>query len=133
MKARKGFLYVVTAFLVGLIVPFLIAGTTAGHTKTSQSLIFQVQSLIEKNYVEEVESEDLIYGALKGMLNSLDANSGFLTPKQVEAMKVDLEGEFGGIGFHFTIVDGYFTVISPIEDTPAERVGLKPNDKIANL
>ncbi|MDD3625881.1 MAG: S41 family peptidase [bacterium] len=132
MEKRRAVFYIFFAFVIGLLIPFLISGTGVNE-KTTQSLIFQVQSLIEKNYVEEVDDKEIIYGALKGMLNSLDSNSGFLTPEQNQEMKSDLQGEFGGIGIHFTIQDGIFTVISPIEDTPAEKVGLKPNDKIIKI
>ncbi|HDS09682.1 MAG TPA: S41 family peptidase [Firmicutes bacterium] len=132
MEKRRAVFYIFTAFVLGLVVPFLFAAKGVNE-KTSQNLIFQVQSMIENNYVEEVDNKDLIYGALKGMLNSLDSNSGFLTPEQAQEMRSDLVGEFGGIGIHFAIQDGIFTVISPIEDTPAEKVGLRPNDKIIRI
>ncbi len=132
MKGKRFLFYIFFAFVLGLSIPFLLGGKTISK-KTTQSLIFQVQSLVERHYVEQVEDRDLIYGALKGMLNTLDANSGFLTPEQTKEMKTDLKGEFGGLGLHFTVQDGVFTIISPIEDTPAERIGIKPNDKIIKI
>lgn len=132
MKRGKFLFYLITAFLLGIMVPFLIGGKSL-NASTTQSLIFQVQNLIENNYVEEVEKRDVIYGALRGMLENLDSNSGFLTPEQMKSMKIDLKGEFGGLGIYFAVKDGVFTVISPIEDTPAERIGIKPNDKIVKI
>ncbi|MFC1704460.1 S41 family peptidase [Candidatus Omnitrophota bacterium] len=90
-------------------------------------------SIIESEYVKEIESQDLIYGALKGMLSSLDAHSQFLDPDIYSELKVDTEGQFGGLGIEITIRDGLLTVITPIDDTPAWDVGLKAGDKIVKI
>lgn len=90
-------------------------------------------SMIRTDYVKEVNSKDLIYGALKGMLMSLDSHSQFLDPEAYKEMKVETEGKFGGIGIEITLKDGALTIISPIEDTPAFKAGLKPNDKIVRI
>lgn len=90
-------------------------------------------SIIRNDYVAPTQSKDLIYGALKGMLMSLDSHSQFMDPESFKEMKVETEGKFGGIGIEITLKDGVLTVISPIEDTPAFKAGLKPNDKIVRI
>jgi len=90
-------------------------------------------SLVRKNYVEDVKPKDLIYGALKGMVSSLDPHSGFLTPDQYKEMQVDTKGEFGGIGIQIGVKDGMLTVIAPIEDTPADKVGIEAGDRIIKI
>ena len=90
-------------------------------------------SAIKSEYVEEPEAKDLIYGALKGMLSSLDAHSQFLKPDDYNELKVDTEGKFGGLGIEITMKDGILTIITPIEDTPAWREGLKAGDLIVKI
>lgn len=90
-------------------------------------------SIVRKNYVEDVKTKDLIYGAIKGMLNSLDPHSGFMSPEAYKEMQVDTKGEFGGIGIQLGIKDNILTVIAPIEDTPAYKEGIKAGDKIIKI
>lgn len=90
-------------------------------------------SLVRKNYVEEAKPKDLIYGAIKGMLSSLDPHSGFLNPDAYKEMQAETKGEFGGIGIQIGIKDGMLTVIAPIEDTPADRAGIKAGDRIIKI
>lgn len=93
----------------------------------------EVLTIVERSYVEEVKVKDLIYGAIRGMLNSLDPHSGFLTPESYKEMQVDTKGEFGGLGIQIGIKDGILTVIAPIEDTPAYKAGIKAGDKIIKV
>ncbi len=90
-------------------------------------------SIIQLDYVEEKTSKDLIYGALKGMLKSLDPHSQFMTPDIYQEVKIETEGEFGGLGIEITIQDELLTIISPIDDTPAHRAGLKAGDRIVKI
>lgn len=90
-------------------------------------------SIIRSDYTEETKSKDLIYGALKGMLSSLDPYSQFMDPDTYNEMKIETEGEFGGIGIEITIKDNLLTIISPIDDTPAYNAGLKAGDKIVKI
>ncbi|MBN3038046.1 MAG: S41 family peptidase [Candidatus Omnitrophica bacterium] len=90
-------------------------------------------TLIRSDYVEDTKYKDLIYGALKGMLSSLDPYSQFLDPDAYKEVKVETEGEFGGLGIEITVKDGILTIISPIDDTPAFKVGLKADDKIVKI
>lgn len=90
-------------------------------------------AIIDSEYVDDTKAKDLIYGALKGMLGSLDPHSQFMDPETYNELKVDTEGRFGGLGIEITIKDGLLTVVSPIEDTPAWKAGLKPNDRIVKI
>ncbi len=90
-------------------------------------------STIQLDYVEEKSSKDLIYGALKGMLQSLDPHSQFMDPDTYNEMKIETEGEFGGLGIEITIQDNLLTVIAPIDGTPAEKAGLKSGDHIVKI
>jgi len=89
-----------------------------------------VLSIVEQNYVEEVDTKDLIQGAIKGMLTSLDPHSSYMKPDEFKELKVETEGSFHGIGIEITIRDNVLTVVSPIEGTPASKKGLKAGDKI---
>lgn len=88
---------------------------------------------IQSDYVEERDVKELIYGALKGMLTSLDPHSQFLTPEEYNELRQETKGEFGGLGIEITIRDDLLTVVTPIEDTPAWRAGIKSGDKIVRI
>lgn len=90
-------------------------------------------SLVSEEYVDTPQSQDLIYGALKGMLSSLDPYSEFLDPDSRKELETDTEGKFGGLGIEIAVRDELLTVISPIEDTPAWKAGLKPGDRIVKI
>jgi len=93
----------------------------------------EAMSIVRKNYVEDTKPKDLVYGAIKGMLGSLDPHSAFMSPEQFKEMQVDTKGEFGGLGIQIGIKDGMLTVIAPIEDTPAYKAGIKAGDKIIKI
>ena len=90
-------------------------------------------AVIEAKYVEEKTSQDLVYGAMRGLALSLDAYSQFLTPEDYKNLLVETEGRFGGLGIEITIRNGLLTIISPIEDTPAWRAGIKAGDIIIKI
>lgn len=90
-------------------------------------------NIIEKNYVEDVKMDTLIQGAIKGMLSELDPHSSYLTPDMFKEFKVETKGEFGGLGITISIKENILTIISPIEDTPADKAGLKAGDKIIKI
>ncbi len=96
-------------------------------------LFTDVLSIIRRSYVEEVDMQELVYGAVNGMLASLDPHSSFMPPEVYKELKIDTSGEFGGLGIEITIRDGILTVVSPIEDTPADRVGLQAGDLIVKI
>jgi carboxyl-terminal processing protease len=92
-----------------------------------------VLAIVQKNYVEPVSTKDLIDGAITGMLASLDPHSAYLTPDLYRDLQVETRGSFGGLGIEITIRNGVLTVVSPIEDTPAYKAGVKPNDQIVKI
>jgi len=92
-----------------------------------------ILSIVKKNYVEEVETKNLLNGAINGMLTSLDPHSAYLTPELYRELQSDTQGRFGGLGIEITIKGGILTVVSPIEDTPAAKAGIKPGDQIFKI
>ncbi|WP_028586750.1 S41 family peptidase [Desulfocurvus vexinensis] len=92
-----------------------------------------VLDLVEKNYVHEVTRDELVNGAIKGMLEQLDPHSTYMEPEEFQEMQIRTTGEFGGIGIEITLRDGRLTVIAPIEDTPAFEAGLKSGDIILEI
>src|SRR5881398_3071675 len=92
-----------------------------------------ILSIIQKNYVDEVQTKQLIEGAINGMLASLDPHSAYLTPDLYKELQVDTKGSFGGLGIEITNRNGILTVVSPIEDTPAYRAGVKSGDQIMKI
>lgn len=96
-------------------------------------IFLKVLNHVENNYVEEVNLKSLTYGAINGMLATLDPHTNFLPPDVFKEIKVDTSGQFGGLGIEITVKEGILTVISPIEGTPADKAGLKAGDKIVKI
>lgn len=96
-------------------------------------LFIDAMEVVRKQYVNSVEDKKLIYGALKGMLVSLDPYSAFLEPAMKEELQMETKGEFQGVGMEITLKDGIITVVSPIEDTPAWNAGIKSGDRIIEI
>jgi carboxyl-terminal processing protease len=92
-----------------------------------------VFATIKNNYVEEVSDEDLISGAISGMLTDLDPHSAYLDAEAFKEMRTSTQGQFGGLGIEIGTEDGFVKVISPIEDTPAERAGMRAGDLIIKV
>jgi len=92
-----------------------------------------VLGLLQKEYVEETNSKDLVYGAIKGMLETLDPHSAFMPPSVYKEMQEESRGRFEGLGIEITVKEGILTVISPIEDTPAFRAGIQSGDQILKI
>lgn len=104
-----------------------------GKTYDNLEIFADVLSIVEQSYVEEVDPEKLVDGAINGMLRSLDPHSSFMTPELYKEMQVETEGEFGGIGIEITIKDDILTVVTPIEDTPAWKAGIEAGDRIVKV
>ncbi|MDF1578736.1 MAG: S41 family peptidase [Desulfurivibrionaceae bacterium] len=102
-------------------------------TYKSLEVFSNVLSLIQKNYVENVDATEVLQGAIRGMLTSLDPHSSYLKPDDFRELKLETKGSFTGIGIEITIRDSALTVVSPIEDTPGDRAGLKAGDKIVRI
>jgi carboxyl-terminal processing protease len=96
-------------------------------------LFNKVLYLIESQYYREIDTDKLIQGAIRGMMNTLDPHSQFLEPDVFSKMQEDTKGEFGGLGIEVSQKDGTIVVITPIEDTPAFRAGVKPGDRIVEI
>lgn len=107
--------------------------SAAGEGYEELRTFTEVLSMVKKHYVEEVKTKDLVYGAIKGMLSSLDPHSSFMPPDAYKDMQVETKGEFGGLGIQVGLKEKVITVIAPIEDTPAFRAGIKAGDKIVSI
>jgi len=135
-KNKKLLLVISMVLILGFIISIgWMRRVSAVNKETYEKLkVFtDVLSLVEKNYVEKVDMEELIYGAIKGMLRVLDPHSSFMSPDLYKELKVETKGMFGGLGIVITMKEGILTVISPIEDTPAFRVGIKAGDRIVKI
>jgi carboxyl-terminal processing protease len=126
--------------LVMFALPISIAGaadTNAELAKKSRyeklELFNKILYLIESQYYREVDIEKLIEGALNGMMNTLDPHSAFLDKEVFAKMQEETSGEFGGLGIEVTQKDGVLVIITPIEDSPAYRAGIKAGDKIVEI
>ncbi len=138
-KKTKVFLslFFVSVFLLGIMIGAQGKKTAQGgenkeiyeYLRTFSDVI----DLVKRNYVEEVKDKDIVYAAIKGILESLDPHSSFLPPDMYKEMQTDTKGEFGGIGIEITIKDGFPIVITPIEDTPAFKAGMKSGDHIVKI
>jgi len=107
----------------------VLATETYEELKTFTEVLAHVQ----KHYVEEVKSKDLVYGAIRGMLATLDPHSAFMPPDLYKEVQVETKGEFGGVGIQIGMKDNRLTVIAPIDGTPAERAGVKAGDFIIKV
>jgi len=135
---RKKIIVSLFYFVLGLFILASIALSQQEKDKREDlyrqvGLFSDALAVIESDYVEEASPKDLIYGALKGMLASLDLHSQFMDPDTYNELKVGTKGKFGGLGIEVTMKDGLLTVITPIEDTPAWRAGIKPLDRIVKI
>jgi carboxyl-terminal processing protease len=126
---------VAIAVIIGTIGTGFYRDILAKSDETYKGLrIFaDVIDLIEKNYVDPVETKKLIKNAIEGMVRGLDPHSTFLPPDAYKELRIDTHGEFTGIGISITMRNGFVTVISPIEGTPAYRAGIKAMDKIIKV
>jgi carboxyl-terminal processing protease len=139
MRAGKPVTKVVVAALVLAALTLSLGGTSTSKgvdpaaTYEHLKLFTDVLSIIQNQYVDETEPREVIYGAVRGMLRSLDPHSSFLDPESYREMQVETSGAFGGLGIEITVRDDQLTVVAPIEGTPAWRAGVKPGDKIIKI
>ena len=116
-----------------LIILFIAFSNNANNYIKKLKTLTQVIRLVNENYVEEVDMNDVLDGAIIGLLDKLDPHSSYLNVELLEEMQENFSGEFEGIGIEFSILDGYITVISPIPETPSDRAGLLSGDKIVKI
>ena len=129
---RKGFLLTLAAAV------FLLASSVHGELSKADTyeglkLFSDVIEELEKNYVEPVDTRELIEEAIHGMVESLDPHSTFMPPEAFENLQSETRGDFGGIGIVITKENGQLTVVSPIEGTPAYKAGIQANDVIIKV
>jgi len=105
----------------------------ASETYEDLQIFAEVLDKVKKHYVEETKDKELIQGAVRGMLTSLDPHSSYMTPEMYKEMQVETKGEFGGLGIQIGIKDNRLTVIAPIEDTPAFTAGIQAGDFITKV
>ncbi|RLD10158.1 MAG: hypothetical protein DRI44_06800, partial [Chlamydiae bacterium] len=118
----------------------IIVFTSSAENKKNPDDIFPLLDLmattiaiVQSDYVKDVNVSNIVYGALHGMLRSLDPHSEFMEPAEADELRINTAGEFGGIGIEIGVLDNYPLVIAPIEDTPAFDAGLLPKDKIIKI
>lgn len=119
----------------------LLTGVLIGHglvqakpdTYDELKAFTQALELIKRNYVEEPDTKDLIQGAIKGMVQSLDPHSSFMAERAFKEMNMDIKGEFQGVGIQISVKNSQLMIISPIEGTPGDRAGLAAGDKILKI
>ena len=96
-------------------------------------LLNKVLNIVDREYIEETEQDDLIEAAINGIFKSLDPHSSYLPPKDFANLQSDTSGEFGGIGIEVTMENELIQVISPIDETPAQKAGLLSGDYITHI
>jgi carboxyl-terminal processing protease len=134
-KTKMGWVMV---FAITLAVGFLIGkvwdrAVMATETYEELKTFSEVLSHVQKHYVEDVKTKDLVYGAIRGMLATLDPHSAFMPPDVYKEVQVETKGEFGGVGIQIGMKENRLTVIAPIDGTPAERAGVKASDVILKV
>src|SRR5712671_2423344 len=111
------------------------ASTSANTAETYKqlNLFGDVLEIVRNGYADEVKDDQLVEGAINGMLTALDPHSNYLNSKNFNDMKVQTRGEFGGLGIEVSMENGLVKVVSPIDDTPAAHAGLKPGDLVTHI
>jgi carboxyl-terminal processing protease len=135
-KHRSSLLLVLFCFsLVFVLSGQVVNSVSAIPREDYESLetFTSILSIVKKNYVDDVNAKDLVAGAINGMLSSLDPHSAYLTPDLYKELQMDTQGRFGGLGIEITVRNGILTVVSPIEDTPAYKAGVKAGDQIIKI
>ena len=137
---KRFFLAAITGVMLGAVVTTQIAGPLVAQEAGKKAAVYEQLDLfgdiferIRAQYVEEVDEADLIEAAIKGMLTSLDPHSSYLAPDDAADMRVQTRGEFGGLGIEVTQEEGFVKVVSPIDDTPADKAGMQAGDFITHV
>lgn len=117
---------------VCIVVPSNIYALTEDGYKELH-VFSKVLHIVEDNYVEKIDEKDTINGAIRGMLRTLDPHSVYMSPEVYKELKVDTSGRFNGVGLEVAVRDGWITVITPIQGSPAEKAGLQTGDRIIKI
>ncbi len=126
---------VAAAFFGGLAVDHVASAArrTSAQPYRPLDIFSDVLANVENSYVEEVNEKDLVYGAIDGMMARLDPHSVFMRPDVYRQMRDETTGEFEGLGLELTVEDGEMTVISPVAESPGDRAGIKPGDRLVSI
>jgi carboxyl-terminal processing protease len=133
---RSGLIAIVAATMIVFSLRQDVGAASSGNsaeTYKQLNLFGEVFERVRAEYVDDVSDDTLVESAINGMLTSLDPHSNYLNTKNFNDMKVQTRGEFGGLGIEVSMENGLVKVVSPIDDTPAARAGLKPGDLITHL
>ena len=131
----KHWMSITAVFLVFILMTGSYSQVLASDEKKYETLklFTEVLEELEKNYVDEVDADELIHNAIKGMVGNLDPHSSFMPPEAFDDLQDDTKGEFSGIGIVITMKEGILTVVSPIEGTPAYKAGIQAGDIIIKI
>ncbi len=132
LRTRRARVYLLITALCLLSIAGIVLARSSS-LRDSLILFNEVITRVRDNYVERVDLEKMIYGAIRGMMNTLDPHSQFLTKKQYDDLMISTHGSFGGLGIQIDIRNGWLTVIAPIEGTPAYRMGIRGGDRIVKI
>jgi len=136
LKTRHNhFFYKTTIFIVLIVFCIINNGDqdiSAGTKEAYKNIevLSEVLHKIQRNYVEKTDPKDALYGAIKGMVRTLDPHSSFMSPEEYQEFMIDTKGKFSGVGIEITMRNHVLTVVSPIEGTPAFKAGIKAGDQI---
>jgi carboxyl-terminal processing protease len=133
MRTRTIVTLALAAFFIAAPLRAAPAKTPTDNTYEQMKLLVDVLGYVQDNYVEDVDSQKLVYGAAEGMVRTLDPFSQFLPPEMNREMKTETEGQFGGVGLRLNLKDDWLTVLTPMPGSPAYRLGILPNDRIAEI
>ncbi|MBF0124107.1 MAG: S41 family peptidase [Magnetococcales bacterium] len=135
-RSVKRYSFVLLLLIIATFVTALVGSNVlaVGQVTYEKLRVFsEAYDKIRQSYVEEVDDQKVLYGAIQGMLRTLDPHSSFLTPENFKEMKVDTRGEFGGLGIEISRGDRAIKIVAPIEDTPAHQAGIQPGDLIVKI
>ena len=121
------------SFFLGTSVFAEISQKEKEATYQQLEIFSNVLSILQENYVEEINAQEVLNGAIRGLLFSLDPHSSYMPPQSFQDLQEETKGSFSGIGIEVTIKNDLLTVVSPIADTPADKAGLKANDTIIEI
>ncbi len=135
MKAKSSYLFIAVMIAALLCVEGSRLKLRATTQETYEHLrtFSDILTIIQNNYVDEVDLKKIIHDSIKGMVSNLDPHSSFMPPELYKEMQIETKGSFGGLGIEITIKDSILTVVSPIEDTPAYRAGIMTGDRIIKI
>jgi carboxyl-terminal processing protease len=133
MKNKITVITIIAAIMVSAYWVGFSLGKESDNVYKELDIFAEAMALVDQKYAEVKKPKELVYGAISGLLNSLDAYSQFLTPEEHKELITETEGKFGGLGIEITMKNGYVTIISPLEDTPAWKAGLEPEDIIIKI